>query len=291
MAGRPKLPYLVFDENSLNLKFYTQFDEWFLNRKVEILSTILEDPELLGRFSGEDQTEIERTKQSLGAEILFAQFHLFETFFAMLLAPFQDLPHWIFLSTYETGDIKEKARQFVAGQVNELSNGMFTSMADFLTYSIFDCYAPKIEEDELKTRIADMNTLGWLITRMAQRYLKGDEYNSYKHGLRIVASRFRLAASVGNAVPTNLIDATHSITHLKLGRGEDGTTVHVETKAFNPKEFQTYVNYMSILLSNMKSVRTAKLKGSTFVDVQTLNEIDIKAILNLETIGSWTFPA
>lgn len=125
MLRKPKLPFLVNDPARLDVDFYSGYDERFLYRKVRVLGAVLEDPDLLQQFLSEDDEphEHERARHAMAAEILFTKFHQFESFFAMLIAPFQPLPHWIFLNTYSTGAIKDKARQFLAGDFEELSGG------------------------------------------------------------------------------------------------------------------------------------------------------------------------
>jgi hypothetical protein len=140
MLGKPKLPFLVSDANRLDNEFYCGYDERFLSRTVSVFWSTLNDSELLDRFVEKDSgpEETTRMRHAMAAEILFAEFHQFESFFAMLMARFQKLPHWIYLNTYSTADIKTKARHFVENRFNELSGGTAPDGHSFLRQAIYN---------------------------------------------------------------------------------------------------------------------------------------------------------
>jgi hypothetical protein len=173
MRGKPKLPFLVQDPNRLDQEFYSGYDERFLYRKVRLLWATLQDQTLMERFVETEfgPDEAERMRHGTAAEILFAEFHQFESFFAMLLAPFQLLPHWIYLSTYPTSEIKSKARQFMDGQFSSLSGGAIADRNHFLRLAVYAGLMNQPEEEEAWD--LSFETLWWLIYRMAEKYLNG----------------------------------------------------------------------------------------------------------------------
>lgn len=290
MLGKPKLPFLVNDPKRLDLKFYSGYDERFLCRKVRILGTVLNDKDLLQQFLTEDSgpEHRERMRHALAAELLFTEFHQFESFFAMLVAPFQRLPHWIFLNTYSTGMIKEKARQFIAGDFKALSNGMAQDRDVFLRHAVYNNIS-----GEQSSLGPTFENIWWIVYRMAEKYSSADEYNSYKHGLRMMSTTSTLAIS---ASPTDFSNAfvtssPHSITHLKLTKVEAGTSVAIETKAFNPEESRAHVQIMSDILANIKRVRLAGLSGQTRVEITLFTDIDKQGLQELAVLNNWSFPA
>lgn len=292
MLGKPKLPFIVSDPNRLDQEFYSGYDERFLLRKAIVLGTLLERSELLEQFVAPNvPDETDRMRHGLAAEVLFTEFHQFESFFAMLLAPFQEFPHWIFLNTYSTGEIKTKARQFIAGQFEALSNGLAPSRDQFLRQAVYHGY--RGEEGSDDAWASTFENLWWIIYRMAEKYTSADEYNSYKHGLRMMSASSTLALS-GN--PTDFSKAfvthsPHSITHLTFDKVETGASVSIETKAFNPRESEAHIQLMADILTNIKRIRLAALAGQERVEVTMFPKLDRGALRKLMVHQRWAFSA
>jgi hypothetical protein len=293
MLGKLKLPFILSDANRLDRDFYSGYDERFLHRKIKVLGTLLENQGLLQQFVGEEsgQEEVDRMRHALAAEVLFTEFHQFESFFAILVAPFQKLPHWIFLNTYSPGEIKFKARQFMAGKFNELSSNRAADRNTFLRDAVYQGYASESGGEEAWNTCVD--NLWWIIYRMAEKYVNGDEYNSYKHGLRMMSASSTLAMSNS---PTDfstafVLHAPHSITHLKFEKAEQGTSVSIETKSFNPLESEAHVQIMAEILANIKRVRLAALVGKERVELTLFSALDRAALQKLVVCQKWAFPA
>jgi hypothetical protein len=290
--GKPKLPFLVQDPIRLDRELYSSYDERFLDRKVSLLWATLQDNALLERFVETEfgPDEAERMRHGTAAEILFAEFHQFESFFAMLLAPFQPLPHWIYLNTYPTSEIKSKARQFMDRQFSSLSGGLTRDRNHFLRLAVYAGLVNKPEEEQ--TWNLSFENLWWLIHRMAEKYLKADEYNSYKHGLRMMSSTATLAIASDSADFSNpfMMRSANSITHLVFQKHDMGTHVLVQTKGFNPEESVAHVSLMASLLANIKRVRLAGIEG-TEVEVQLYTTLDKQRLQELAVCQNWGFRA
>lgn len=235
--------------------------------------------------------EAERMRHGIAAEILFSEFHQFESFFAMVLAPFQPLPHWIYLSTYPTSEIKSKARQFMDGQFSSLSGGLAADRNHFLRLAVYAGIVGEPEEEQ--TWNLSFENLWWLIYRMAEKYLNADEYNSYKHGLRTISATATLAMSSNLADSSNafVMRSGNSITHLAFKKHPMGTGVIVQTKAFNPEESVAHVSLMASLLANIKRVRLAGIEGTERVEVQLYATLDKQRLQELVVYQNWSFPA
>lgn len=294
MLAKPKLPFLLFNgPKQLDIDFYSGYDERFLSRKSKILKSVLANPDLMLEFISEDDgpDEPERMRHALAAEILFTEFHQFESFFAMLVSPFQNLPHWIFLNTYSTGAIKDKARQFIAGDFRTLSGGIAPDRDGFLKHAI---YENLVAEDGKEASWQNtFENLWWIIYRMAEKYLAAEEYNSYKHGLRMMSAASKLAISLNpndfsNAFVTS---SPHSITHLKFNKVTEGTNVSIDTKAFNPEESFQHILIMAEILTNIKRIRLATLLGKPGVEVSLFPGIDKQGLQQLVITNNWSFSA
>ncbi len=178
-----KRKYIINDPEGLNLKFYQKYDEDFLYRKADTLLFIAEEHEKFRSFVQENDGDVEgidsKFVETLRAEVHFTEFHQFEAFFALLIAIFQDLPHWLYLTTYPPGEIKKKVRLFLDEDIKTLTNGKLNSLEDFLNHAIYAGFVSN------KQKIADnwqtnLDNIAWLLRRMSQKYLDGTEYNAYK---------------------------------------------------------------------------------------------------------------
>lgn len=301
MSGKPLPPYFVFDPTRLDRKFYDGYDERFLHRKITVLGAFLDNPELLEQFviSDDGADAIERFKHSLAAEIYFSEFHQFECFFAMLMAPFQELPHWIYLSTYSTASIKQKLHLFLDERFEALSNNLIRERNEFLRHAIYAGVTDSQPNHESWTDTFE--NLWWVIHRMAKKFLDATEYNSYKHGLRVISasSSFAICPEPSFASRPEQLDlskatvfgSSNSISHLFFEKRKDGTQVSIETKGFNPNESRANIQIMVGILANIKRIRLAILGGKTGVEITKFPSVDKEALCALAVHCQIRFPA
>lgn len=182
--------FVIQDPNHLNSDFYENFDEGYSLRKASILLTIVENLEQFKKFLediDEDNDDIDQKfSEAFRAEIHFTELHQFEAFFAMILAVFQDLPHWLFLKDYPTSEIREKVEAYIEGNIPKLTSGRASSEHDFLNWAIYAGFESDKEEHQKNWR-KNLDDIAWMLRRMAKKYLDGlEEYNSFKHGLRFL---------------------------------------------------------------------------------------------------------
>src|SRR5258706_724166 len=115
--------------------------------------------------------------------------HQFEGFFALLIAILPDLSHWIYLTTYATGEIKEAVKLFIRGDaeaLQELTGGKVTTYSQFVSEAVYTRTRPP-EGPKKDNWNENLDNVAWLIKRMAERYTDGIvEYNAYKHGIRVM---------------------------------------------------------------------------------------------------------
>ena len=180
--------YFLRDEKDLNLRFYQSYDEAFLYRKAETLMLLVDDVEKYkSALLGEDSKNFDEKKfvETLNAEIHFTEFHQFEAFFAVLIAVFQDLPHWLYLTTYKSREIKEKINDFLERDLKRVSNGLVDNSDDFIKAAVYAGFTSDNEGIAQKWQ-ENIDNIFWFITRLARKYINGTEYNAYKHGLRVL---------------------------------------------------------------------------------------------------------
>src|SRR5262245_27735046 len=176
--NKNRVPYAILgDAHEHNLRFYERYDEDFLFNKVATLLYVLAEGEpavqqiearLLavggGRLS-------DRYVESLRAEMFFTALHQCETFFALLIAVCQPLPHWVYLTTYETRDIKQAVERIVAHKIGDLTGGRIKNMRDLIKVAVY-CEV-MTADPELATRWEEnVENAAWLVKHIGEFFLE-----------------------------------------------------------------------------------------------------------------------
>ena len=180
--------YFLRDAKDLNLQFYRSYDEAFLFRKAETLMRLADDVEKYkSALLEEDSGNFDEKKfiETLNAEIHFTEFHQFEAFFAVLIAGFQNLPHWLYLTTYTSREIKQKVNAFLDKDLKTVSDGLVDNSNDFVNSAVYAGFMSD-SEGVAQNWQQNIDNIFWFITRIARKYIDATEYNAYKHGLRVI---------------------------------------------------------------------------------------------------------
>jgi hypothetical protein len=191
--GKGPIPFVILGTgHAQNLRFYERYDEHFLFNKVATFLYILDEgepaikqiEERLVANGGADFSE--RFLESIRAEIFFTALHQCEAFFALLIAPFQPLPDWLYLTIYETKEIKQAIEQITADEIGDLTDGILSEMQDFIKVAVYS--EVMAADPQLASRWDEnIDNVAWLVKRIGKFFLKYDRaYNSYKHGLRVM---------------------------------------------------------------------------------------------------------
>lgn len=300
------IPYRILGAGrDQNVKFYERYDANFLYNKVVTLLYVIDQ--------GDDATkQIEefvvaigggqlssRYVESLRAEVFFTALHQCETFFAMLMAPFQPLPHWVYLTTYETKEIKEAIYKIVAGRIGELTDNAITNIQDFVKVAVYSEIMPS--DSEIAGRWDDnLDNAAWIIERIGKFFQEYDRaYNSYKHGLRVMTGPHRLGIAPQNPDGTiqgsmHIIQsAEDAVMYLQREAvrevdGEKERPINEVTKTFSPSEACFYVFKMQQMLETVRSTRLARLKAETEVpSINMFLGLDRDQIVQNAERGEW----
>ena len=170
-----------------------------------------------------------------------------------------------------------------------MTNGYVTSTEEFLNAAI---YADFLSDDEAVANQWQINldNITWLITRLANRYINSDEYNAYKHGLRMMTgpSYFRF-------YPTNhpqkgvKFQSDDSVRFLELEKLDKNTYQVKETyKHFNPIESLNHLYFMSAILETIRLVRLARLKGENKAQLNSFTQLDRESFDKLRVFTKWS---
>jgi hypothetical protein len=234
------------DPNELNLRFYKRYDENFLFNKALAIALVLENEERfkaqVAEFQDIDPSRInDKFFESLRAEIHFTEMHQFEGFFALLIAIFQDQPHWIYLTDYTTGEMKDAIKLYIGGYIKTITNIKVVTEREFIANAVYATYQPH-EGMQKDTWDANLDNIAWLIRHMAERYIAGSEYNAYKHGLRVMTGQSSFGLCLenppGNPVgPLRILASSEdSLSYLELKEQDMQLPQDNQTKQDNDRE-------------------------------------------------------
>jgi len=301
------IPYVIQgSEHDQNVRFYERYDENFLFNKVATLLYVVVNGEEVVRQVEAHILEAgggklsERYLESLRAEVFFSTLHQCETFFALLIALFQPLPHWLYLTTYGTKEIKDVIQHIVDGQIAEVTGGAITDVSDFIKIAVYSEVMPK-DPERAGTWDENLNNTAWLIRRIGEFFLKYDRaYNSYKHGLRVMTGPHRLSIGLqgwDGAVRGQMhtIQASEdALTYLQkepVREVDGGREIPISevTKAFNPTEAFFFMAKMQQMLETIKATRLAHLIGNEAgPTINTFFGLDKDQVRSLARLDEWT---
>jgi hypothetical protein len=293
-----KPTFVIRDPQGLDLRFYQSFDNSFLLNKAETLLFIAENYEKYKEFAAENGGGEEgidkKFAETLRAEVHFTEFHQFEGFFALLIAMYQTLPHWLFLTTYETREIKEKVKALIEGDIKVVTNGQFDSVNDFLDLSVYAGFRSNAPEKAEKWK-TNLGNIAWMLKRMAEKYDEAIEYNSYKHGLRVLTGHTYLRIHPSdNASGGFGFASDDSLRFLEVEKLEGQDTYRVVSevfKHFNPIESINHIGFMSAILETIKSTRLASLKGETGANLNIFINMNKDELVKMRTVTKWSLTA
>lgn len=286
-----KKNYIVRNPGIVMERFYDSFDHKFLYRKAQTLMFLVKEREQFTKMvkqaqetSGEDTTKYlssqdidDKYFEGLRAEVYFIEMHQFEGFFALLLSAFQKLPHWLYLTTYGTTEIKTAIQNYVDGNISAVTSGAVSTVEDFVIHAVYAGFSPNEQEKDGHWK-ESVEAIDWFIKRAGKRYLEASsEYNGYKHGLRVLTGHTRLAMwlndAAGNPQGQGFVmgDSEDSVSFLALeDKGESGETVVEVTKHFNPKESFEHIQIMQFILDEVMRTRRARINIEPLEYLQTI---------------------
>lgn len=280
----------------LNLRFYQSLDENFLFNKAGTLAFINENFADFKAFAEQRGFDFENDEKRyldvLRAEIYFAEIHQAEVLFALLTALFQPLPHWLYLTTYETDEIRVAVQRWIDKNILRLTNANLKTAREFVQHAVYTGFAPTDSEKAAKWT-TNLDNVVWLLDRIGRRYLDAPEYNAYKHGLRVMTggAGLRIYPDGHPEMAQTVAASPDSFTFLEIRKENGDRVVYETTKLVSPLESYNHLFAMWRMARAIKVTRLARLTNQGGVDFPTFFEVDKERILNLQVFGKWSFTA
>jgi len=285
-------PYaLLRTPQQADVRFYEGYDAQFLFRKADLIYLVFsrrnEFRAFISSLGCPEEGIDDAFLNGVAAELHCAALQQFEAVFALMLAAFQRLPHWIYLTSYRTAEIKEKAAALAAGDIDAASGRQCADKDAFIAESIYPGVTPP-EGDESWGR--SLSDLSWFLTSMADQYLCSPEYNAYKHGLRVLPGSARLLVDISRGANEfrPVLSMKHSVTFLEIEERDNHYAAQEVTKEIDPEDAYQRILVMSSIAENIKNIRLAGLRRER-TDVSTFS-LDRQGLLRLRPVGRFAFP-
>jgi hypothetical protein len=288
-------PFLTFHQTgqAADANFYDGYDPGFLVSKARLLYAIYRNPDAFKACSNSWGMPAEETSDNLqsvvATELHNTSFHQTEAMIALLLCEYQNRPDWVYLTSYGNSEMKNAAKSIATGRFGDLTNGMASDPISFVKAAVYAnvefSSMPVAEQWE-----RSVDDIAWLIGHAAERFVSGQEYNAYKHGLRVVAGSAGLgvATQTGPSEFKRVLSMKHAVTYLELGEETGGYVGQCVTKEVSPEYSFELINCIALVLMTTKEMRVARTKQH--VDTASFPQIDREVLLKLQPQSSFSLP-
>lgn len=170
----------------------TSYQHSYIFEKVALIKGIIDNHvSIMDIIQGNEGVQFrnhEAVTSHLKAEIHFSMFHALESMFAMIFALIEQPNNvWEWLSTYKFNRFNKMIAEVADSNISVISEKNEFETIEFLFFK--NC--PKEFVKQVQTKNAIQN-ISKILNLCANEMIDKSEYNSYKHGLRIISGDLRL---------------------------------------------------------------------------------------------------
>ena len=254
--------YADLEGNHPDRTFYDLYDSGYFTAKCGILGFIAEHLEEARSFFSPHDFELEDSDPArFKLEIYFSEFQCFEALFALLMAPFQPDPHCVYMSQYSPRNLKQQVDAYLRGDIASITMNRAQTKPEFLDLSVYSRFR---SNESPETWGENLESLAWLLDRMAHKYTGALEYNSYKHGLRVAyrgPSVFKLSSEDDAQVVK--WESEDSVWFMEVDGGADPPVLKQAIKHFDLEESWHNLHLMKAIIESIRVTRLARLIPGT----------------------------
>ncbi|MGD9535945.1 MAG: hypothetical protein AB7P52_01955 [Alphaproteobacteria bacterium] len=265
------------DTRAIEAAFYRRFDDAYFYKKALTLYHGLQNKDALllffqtdpGGLMGSDDSVVDMLK----VEIHLAELDLTELLFAFLVAPFQPMPHPVFMAGYRRDLVRWAIDRFIAGDAAALSNETLRTRAELIEWSLYARLVPAQRGEEWARNLANITRL---LEIAGQRYLNASELKPLARGLHIRRDETETARFLdGPEADAAREGLTEWVAYHRTRRRKDGkASFYRMIKAVSPERSVNLVYMMTMLLRSLRETRLARLEGRSRAPIHSLASID-----------------
>lgn len=256
---------------------FTSFQHSYIFEKATLLKGIIDNHvpvfDIVQGNDGVQFSNYEAIRAHLKAEIHFSMFHALESIFALIFALIKQPDNvWVWLTNYKFPKFNE-----MVAKVAEADISVASEMDEFETIKFLffkNCPDEFVEQTQVREAI---QTISKILILCANEMLDKDEYNSYKHGLRLISGDLRLNLVNEKEGIEKIVDIVPGFVYLN--------TKNQETPRIVPKQYSYERSYKIIkicwqLTSLMINQRKVDYSVTTSCAIETIDfsKIDIMDI-------------
>lgn len=260
---------------------FTSYQHGYLIEKATLLKGIIDNPvPIIDSIQGNGEIKFKNydaITSHLEAEIHFTMYHALESMFAMAFALLKQPDDvWVWLTTYSFSEFGKMINDVAKSNISSISEKDELETIRILFFK--NCPDEFVGQEET---IEMMRKLSHILKLCAKELNNKNAYNSYKHGLRIIAGDITLKLSNENETVSNVI-------------GERPGFVYLDKKSSSlvPELYSFERSYKIIKLCwQMTSLMIKQRKVEYIEDDQCVieatnfNDIDIEDIFDEDIIN------
>lgn len=254
---------------------FTSYQHDFILKKVAVLKAIIDNQTpvigLIQENDGIKFTNEDALISGLKAEIHFSKYHALETMFAIAFALLEQ-PNdvWVWLSTYKFPTFNKMINNVTKSGMSTISK---KSEFDTIQYLFFkNCPTDYIRQEITKNAI---DKISKIMILCAKDLTDKSEYNSYKHGLRIINGRLQLRLIKGDKSEGQILDEGPGLVYLN--------TINKDNPLIVPKSYSYEKSYKIIRLCwDLTSLMIKQRKmeyvndGDSTIETRDFSEINVE---------------
>lgn len=228
-------------EENYDELLFTSYQNSYIFEKATLLKGVVDNPvSIIDSIQGNGDIQFrnhEAITSHLKAEIHFTMYHALESMFAMIFALIKQPNNvWKWLNTYNFYKFNEMIAEVADSNISVISEKSELETIELLFFK--NC--PKEFRGQVQTKNAIQN-ISKILTLCANEMIDKNEYNSYKHGLRIISGDLRLNLVNENESKEETIDNVPGFVYLDTKNKESAKIV--------PKQYSYERSYKIIRVS------------------------------------------
>lgn len=264
-------------EKNYDELLFTSYQHSYIFEKAALLKGIIDNPvSIIDSIQGNDGIQFidhEAVTSHLKAEIHFSMYHALESMFAMIFALIKQPNNvWKWLSTYNFYKFNKMIAEVADSNISVISEKSELETIEFLFFK--NCPREFVEQAQTKNA---MQTISKILTFCAKEMIDKSEYNSYKHGLRIISGDLRLKLVNENESINKTIDKSPGFVYLNTKNNE---SVRLVSKPYSFERSYKIIKLCWQLTSLLIKQRKLEYMENENCIIETIdfNQIDIDDI-------------
>ena len=228
---------------------FTSYQHSYIFAKAILLKGVINNPTEIMDLIQENRhpkfSNYEAVVSDLKAEIHFSMYHALESMFAMIFALIKQPDNvWIWLTNYNFSKFNKMIAKVAESNISSISER--DELETIQTLFFKHCPEEFLEQVQTKNAIKNISKI---LILCAREMIDKSEYNSYKHGLRLISGDLKLKLVNEKETTEKTIDIVPGFVYLDTKNKNSIKKVPKEYSKFKFKFLSVELLYNSIFLN------------------------------------------